>query len=221
MHITLELDPRKWSVFRSNIQPRPPAEAPQPLHPELLDAPKIIDARYMSDPQQVRDAIGAQYLAPKVMSVSPLAPEQPVATATPASTSPTSTQAPQPVSQEHHMSFLSHVGALLRKVLHIGEELAVVAEPLVAARFPDITPLYNSAIGLALSAESTAAKATGTGPQKLAIVVSQLLPVANEFLTKNNISMDEAAVNKWASAVVDTLNLIPAPQPAAAAPATV
>lgn len=116
-----------------------------------------------------------------------------------------------PTHQESSMSFLASVGNFFRKALHIGEVAATVAEPIVLTAFPDIAPLYTSAIGLAISAESSAAAATGTGPQKLANVVTSLTPMAEKFFAQNGIQMDQAALAKWTSAVVDTLNLIPAP----------
>ena len=111
------------------------------------------------------------------------------------------------------MSFLQHVGGIFRKILHIGEEAAVVASPIIAVAFPSIAPLFNSAIGLAISAETTATAATGTGPQKLAQVVTGLNPLIDQFVHANNLgdwaSADRA---KFASAIADALNLIPAPK---------
>jgi len=108
-------------------------------------------------------------------------------------------------------SFLQHVGNFFKRILHIGIVAAEVAEPLVAAEFPDIAPLYQSAIGLAVSEEATATAATGTGATKLANVVAKGWPQAQAFFAANGITVDQAAYEKWVSAVVDTLNLLPAP----------
>jgi hypothetical protein len=109
------------------------------------------------------------------------------------------------------MTFLQHVGSILKRVLRIGTEVAVVAEPFIAVAFPELAPIYNSAIGLATTAEASAAQATGTGPQKLAQLVQNLLPEVEAWAAKNGIVWPEAEITKWASALVDTINLIPAP----------
>jgi hypothetical protein len=114
-------------------------------------------------------------------------------------------------------TFLQHLGSFFKNLLHIGVEVATVAEPFVAVAFPEVTPIYNSAIGLATAAEATAASATGTGAQKLASVTATLVPQVQAWAKANGIVWDEAAITKWTSAVVDTLNLIPAPTTAAPA----
>lgn len=111
------------------------------------------------------------------------------------------------------MTFLQHIGGFFKTLLHIGEEVAVVAAPIVIANFPDVAPIYTSAIGLAMAAETTAATTTGTGPQKLAQVVSGLTPQVEAWAAKNGIVWDTADITKWTSALVDTLNMIPSPTP--------
>jgi hypothetical protein len=113
-------------------------------------------------------------------------------------------------------SFLQHLGSILMKILHIGEQAAIVAAPVVQLAFPEVAPLYTSAIGLAIAAETTAAGASGTGTQKLASVVAGLTPLAEQFAAQNNLTLDNTKVNAWASAVADSLNLLPfAPKTAA------
>lgn len=116
------------------------------------------------------------------------------------------------------MTFLQHAGSILKKILHIGEEAAIVAAPFVTVAFPEIAPLYTSTIGLAFTAETGAASVTGTGPQKLQQLVTGLMPIAQQWATQNGINWPQAEIQKWASAVVDTVNLIPAPSPASPAP---
>lgn len=109
------------------------------------------------------------------------------------------------------MNILSHIGSVLKKILHIGEEAAVVAQPFITLAFPEIAPLYASAIGLALAAQASAAPVAGTGPQKLSQVVVSLLPQIQAFCKQNGIVMDQPAVEKWVSALVESMKLIPAP----------
>lgn len=115
------------------------------------------------------------------------------------------------------MTFLQHVGSILRKVLHIGIEAAQDAEPAVDLAFPQLAPLYNSAVGLAFSTEATIPTLTGTGEQKLTQLAANFVPGAQAWAKANNITWPAAAITKWASAVVDTINLIPAPIPPALA----
>lgn len=109
------------------------------------------------------------------------------------------------------MSFLSHVGNVFKKILGIAITVARDAEPIIAVAFPEVSPLYNSAVGLAIGAEAMAPQATGTGPQKLAQLMISLEPQAVAWAKQNGIVWPQADIQKWASAVVDTINLIPAP----------
>jgi|SRR5580698_7974981 len=115
------------------------------------------------------------------------------------------------------MTFLQHLGSTLKKVLHIGIEVATDAEPIVTLAFPEVLPLYQSTLGLATGAEALAPTTSGTGAQKLSQLLSSLLPQAQTWAQKNNINWPADEIQKWASAVVDTVNLIPAPATAAAA----
>ena len=117
------------------------------------------------------------------------------------------------------MTFLQHVGGIFKGVLNIGTAVAKDAAPIVDIAFPEVAPIYNSAIGLAVAAEASAASATGTGPQKLSQLVQNITPQVEAWAKTNGIQWDNAAITKWASAVVDTLNLIPGPAPKVPAPA--
>jgi len=109
------------------------------------------------------------------------------------------------------MTFLQHLGGTLKKVLRIGVEVATDVEPIVALAFPEIIPLYQSTLGLAAGAEALAPTTSGTGAQKLSQLLASLLPQAQLWAQKNNINWPAEEIQKWASAVVDTVNLIPAP----------
>lgn len=109
------------------------------------------------------------------------------------------------------MTFLQHLGNAFKKILGIATTVAKDAEPEVDILFPAVAPLYNSAVGLAVGAEAMAPALTGTGPQKLAQLVASLEPQAVAWAAQNGIVWPVADITKWASAVVDTINLIPAP----------
>lgn len=118
--------------------------------------------------------------------------------------------------QNGFMTFLQNAGNVLKNILHIGEEVAEVAEPIIDLAFPQVAPLYNSALGLAISAEATAPTLTGSGVHKLSQLTANLVPQAQAWAAQNGIKWDDAEISKWASAVVDTLNMIPAPTTPAA-----
>ena len=144
------------------------------------------------------------------MSTPALIPNMPIIPAVPLIVTPVAVKQP---------TFLQHAGGWLRTFLHIGvivlhdaEQAAVIAAPIVGA-FTGVGPLFNSAIGLAYAVEGTAATATGTGPQKLAQVIVGLNPLIDKFVADNNLGSWETANRaKFASAIADALNLIPAPK---------
>ena len=110
------------------------------------------------------------------------------------------------------VSVLQHIGQVLRKALHIGEEIAAVAEPIVALRFPEVAPLYASTLGMAVQSEALLGSEPGTGLQKMQIAAPQLVANAQAWAKANNIDWPDADVQKWGSAVIDTMNLIPSPK---------
>lgn len=128
------------------------------------------------------------------------------------------------------MNFLDHVGSVLKKIFHIGEEAAIIARPFIDVAFPEIAPLYNSAFGLMGALQAAVVSTPGAGTLKLAALVSAMTPQIEAFTKANNIQWSKADIEKWASLVVETVKLIPAPSapaapitlvPAAAAVATV
>ena len=117
------------------------------------------------------------------------------------------------------MSFLQHLGKVLRNILHIGEQVASIAEPFVDAAFPAIAPLYNAALAFAVAEEATAATVTGSGPQKLAALTLKLIPDFEAFATANNLVFDQTKLSDWASVFADTMNKLPfTPKPVVAKP---
>jgi hypothetical protein len=116
------------------------------------------------------------------------------------------------------MSFLSDVGKFFKGVLHIGTEVAEIATPVLSIVDPSVVPIYTSALNLAVGAESLMDSTTGTGEQKLKTVTSALLPQVQSWATKNGINWPEADVQKWVSAVVDTIDMIPSVSSASATP---
>ncbi len=118
------------------------------------------------------------------------------------------------------MTFLQHVGHVFKVILGVAERTEPVVDlALMLTGLGAIIPIYNSTIGLIIGAEGTAATATGTGPQKLAQVTAGIVQQATAWAVANKINWPEAEIQKWASAVADTLNMIPAPPALPAAPA--
>ena len=74
-------------------------------------------------------------------------------------------------------TILGDIGNALKKIFAVGVEAAVIAEPIINVAFPGISALYNLTVNAAANAEANAVAAgaqSGTGPQKLALVVASI-----------------------------------------------
>ena len=111
-------------------------------------------------------------------------------------------------------SILSDIGKTLKKVFTVGVDVAQAAEPFVDIVYPGIGPLFNSVVAEAVKAESLAIAAgqqNGTGPQKLASVVSSVEGEFNAFTKANNLpTMTTPQIQAAITAIVGFLNAIPA-----------
>jgi len=113
-------------------------------------------------------------------------------------------------------SILSDVGKGFEKFFGVAVKVAVAAEPFVDIAFPGIATLYNATVNEVAKAEAAALVAgaqTGTGPQKLAMVLQAIQPVFTEYATATGIPVAQQAqtIENWVNAVVASLNAIPAP----------
>ena len=111
---------------------------------------------------------------------------------------------------------LSDIGKGFKKVFGVAEKVAVVAEPFVDVAFPGIAPLYNLTVTAAGNAETAAISAgaqSGTGPQKLALVVTSIEASFNQYWTALVYTTPAPAttIENYVNAVVATLNAIPTP----------
>jgi hypothetical protein len=113
-------------------------------------------------------------------------------------------------------SILSNIGNGLKKFFGVAVTVAQAAEPIVAVAFPGLSGLFNTTVneiakveGLAIAAGSQ----TGTGAQKLALVIQAIETEYNTFAAKNGVTYNPANVEAWVNAIVASLNAIPAPQP--------
>ncbi len=107
-------------------------------------------------------------------------------------------------------SILSNVGNALKKFFGIAVTVATAAEPLVDVLFPGIAPLYNSVlteVGKAESAAIAAGQQSGTGAQKLALVIQAIEAQFPQYTT--------AQLTAIINGVVAGLNSIPAAAPPA------
>lgn len=115
------------------------------------------------------------------------------------------------------MSFitvLQKIGQDVKKFFDELLPLAKAAEPVVDLALPGIGELYNATVAMVSNAEMTATaagKQSGTGAQKLALVVSSLEPLAVAYFKAQGITADQTVITNWVNAVVASLNAIPAP----------
>jgi len=113
-------------------------------------------------------------------------------------------------------SILSTVGHGFAKFFGVALKVAVAAEPFVDIAFPGIALLYNTTVNEVAKAEAAAIAAgaqSGTGAQKLAMVIASIEPAFEEYAKATGIPDAQKAqtIENWVNAVVASLNAIPAP----------
>lgn len=111
---------------------------------------------------------------------------------------------------------MSDIGRGLKKFFDVAVKAAEVATPFVDVAFPGIGGLYTATVAAAAQAEAAAVAAgqqNGSGPQKLAMVVSAIEKQFNDYAAVNGISnVTVSMIENWVNAVVASLNAIPAAQ---------
>lgn len=128
------------------------------------------------------DATPAAVDAPDVVPMPSAAPEIPQPVLRITTILPPAAFEAEPAQETQPMSFgsvftsaLSAVGHGLKVFFAGAEKVAVAAEPFVDLLFPSVSVLYNgivAEVGKAEAAAIAASAQTGTGAQKLALVVS-------------------------------------------------
>ena len=107
---------------------------------------------------------------------------------------------------------LSAVGNTLKKFFTGAVAVAQTAEPLVAVCFPGVSDLFNKTVQAVAQAETLAIAAgtqAGTGPQKLAYVVSAVEAEFVKFASTAGVKSDGDTITKWVNAIVASLNSLP------------
>lgn len=125
-------------------------------------------------------------------------------------------------------SWLSKVGGFIGKILGIAQKAEPSAVAVAAALLPQFAPeialaddIFNKIVKEALAAEAAMAAAgtqNGTGPQKLAAVLSNIGPVLDGWVAANfpgNKQVSDVAKSGLVNAVVAILNELAPPPPAA------
>ena len=95
-------------------------------------------------------------------------------------------------------------------------KVETAAQPFLQLAFPGIAPeiavVTQTIVSSAIETEQKFAaegQQTGTGPQKLAEVLSIVTPTAQAALTKLGLPADETTITNWVNSVVNFLNGIP------------
>jgi hypothetical protein len=108
------------------------------------------------------------------------------------------------------VTVLDKIGSAFEKFFDKAIPIAEAAEPIVDVAFPFIGPLYNTTVALVKAAEGAAAaagKQTGTGPQKLALVLTALQPYATQMLQADGVAAPTTAqITNYINSVVAGLN---------------
>ena len=103
------------------------------------------------------------------------------------------------------MSFKKVVGSILRAIGLV----AGVAKPIVTAAFPEVGSLYTVALSGILSVEALLGGQSGNGAAKLEQLAATLIPFAQAWAAKHGMKWTDDQIKLWASAVVDTMKLLP------------
>ena len=112
-------------------------------------------------------------------------------------------------------TILSDIGKGFKKFFGIAVEAAQAAEPIIDIAFPGIAVLYNATVAEVAKAEAAAIAAgaqSGTGVQKLSLVIQAIEPVFTEYAASTGIpaAQQAATIEAWVNAVVASLNALPA-----------
>ena len=111
-------------------------------------------------------------------------------------------------------TILSDIGNGIKKFFSLVVTGAEIAEPIIDVAFPGISALYNATVTEAANAEQAAIVAgqqTGSGPQKLALVVAAIMPIFTQYAATAGIpAPTTTTITTWVNAVVASLNAIPA-----------
>ena len=98
-------------------------------------------------------------------------------------------------------SILDDVGHSLKVFFGVTTKVAQMIEPIVAIAFPGISGLYDATVNEIIAAENAAIVAgaqSGTGAQKLAMVVAAILPTFQTYAAQNNMPTPTiATVTAW------------------------
>lgn len=111
-------------------------------------------------------------------------------------------------------SILDDVGSALKTFFTGAVKVAEAVEPFIDLAFPGLAALYNATVAAVAGAEASAALAgaqTGTGAQKLALVVSSIETSFNAYWKSigNTTTPTQAQIEAYVNAVVASLNAIP------------
>ena len=122
-------------------------------------------------------------------------------------------------------SILSDIGTGIKKVFTAGDAAAKDAEPFVDLAFPGVAPLFNAIVqqvGLAEASAAAAGAESGTGAQKLAVVLQSIEGTITNYETTNNLAapLTQEQIEAATNAVVAFLNALPASTAVAGAPAS-
>ncbi len=107
---------------------------------------------------------------------------------------------------------LSDIGKGLKKFFTVATEAAEVSEPFVDVLFPGVSTLYNATVTAVANAEAAAVAAgsqSGTGAQKLALVVKAIDADFQAYAKAQGIKYDSTVVTNWVNFVVAGLNALP------------
>jgi hypothetical protein len=110
------------------------------------------------------------------------------------------------------VSFLEKIGHGFLTGVHIGEDVAIVAEPFVDIVFPAIAPLYNGTVATITNAQAKAQAAIQPGNtqiQNFVSVTAALTPILESYAAAAGLPKPTAdKISAYAEALLASLKLL-------------
>lgn len=105
-------------------------------------------------------------------------------------------------------NFLKALGQGFKFVFRFGQEAAAIAAPWVSIAVPEVGGLFNTTLGAVTAAEGVWENAgknvPGSGADKSAAVLPQLIPVFRDWAVKNGVNPEDPKVQTATQAAINS-----------------
>ena len=110
------------------------------------------------------------------------------------------------------VSFLEKIGTGILTGIHIGENVAIIAEPFVDIAFPAVAPLYNGTVATVANAQAKAQAAIQSGNtqvQNFIAVTAAVTPILESYAKAAGLPQPTTdKINAYVQVLLSSLTLI-------------